>query len=278
VEVSGPIEPRIFLEARHVDDQRVALPTALRPAHPRVARCLVLTVHIDGTNRALVLIHDQDLFRGLKNLEGEGHVIRPGNTRSVALKFRLTCVVSMGIIGDLYYHPLFEVFLLFSCRPGLVGNFIPLNDTLAPRLGPPGAHDFRMRAWLGRMGQDVPICRGERLPNPIQVGFAVGRSGGRIRGKCLGGRGLTRHARFGHSKGGHNRRCQRHRAPEPNVHEHLYVPNRFPLPPRSANVKNGSTFRSLGVKSAIFLPGWNSSQPSPEPLALKPSVRPPARR
>src|SRR4029453_15531619 len=149
VKVSGPIEPRIFFEARHVNDQRVALPAAFRPAHPCVARRLVLTVHIYGTDSALVLIHDQNLFWGLKNLEGEGHVIRAGNTRSVTLQFGLTRVVAVRIVGDLYHHPLFEVFLLFGRRPGLVGDFIALHDSLTPRLGPPGAHDFRMGAWLG---------------------------------------------------------------------------------------------------------------------------------
>src|ERR1700730_4712027 len=47
VEVPRPIEPGVLVEAGHVDDQRLALPAAARPSHPRVRGTLRLAVHPD---------------------------------------------------------------------------------------------------------------------------------------------------------------------------------------------------------------------------------------
>src|SRR5204863_6429306 len=47
--IAGAIEPRLSVEARHVDDQRVALPLAARPSHPGVDRALAGAVHPHDT-------------------------------------------------------------------------------------------------------------------------------------------------------------------------------------------------------------------------------------
>src|ERR1700730_10332340 len=47
VEGPRPIEPGVFVETGHVNDQRLALPAATRPSHPRVRRTLRLAVHPD---------------------------------------------------------------------------------------------------------------------------------------------------------------------------------------------------------------------------------------
>src|SRR5262249_32798865 len=74
VEIPGPGEPVLARrtvwcklnrcrESRYVDDQRVPLPSAVRPSHPRIDRRLRRFSHIDFATSIRVLVDDrQPLF------------------------------------------------------------------------------------------------------------------------------------------------------------------------------------------------------------------------
>src|SRR5262249_40125332 len=48
VMIAGSIEPGLIVEAVHFDDERVAVPLAVRPPHPAVDRSLGMGGHVDG--------------------------------------------------------------------------------------------------------------------------------------------------------------------------------------------------------------------------------------
>src|SRR5688572_18046983 len=89
VVVAGAVEPRRVVETVHRDDQRVAVPLAVRPPHPAVHRRLGVIRHVDDAVRARILVHEQDVLLALDDLERIGHVVRARDARHVALGFRI---------------------------------------------------------------------------------------------------------------------------------------------------------------------------------------------
>src|SRR4029077_1866331 len=74
MEIAGPIKPRLVVKARHVDDQRIALPMANRPPHPCIIGTLQLAIHVDGSSGARELIGHEDVLRSLHYLKWVRHI------------------------------------------------------------------------------------------------------------------------------------------------------------------------------------------------------------
>ena len=215
------IEPRVVVEPGHVNDQRIALPVAIRPPHPGIGGRLPMRIHVDGAGSSLVLIDDQYFAGSLENLKWKRHVVGARHARPITLEFRLATVIALRIVGDLHGHPLFKVLLLFRQRFRAVRNYTAFDNTLPSGSCAPCAQKFGMRSRLSPMRLKVPICRSERLPNPVQVGFAVRRAGRRV-SREPGGRSLTRGRSCGQPQRGHgNGRHGYHHASHSNIHQYL---------------------------------------------------------
>ena len=168
VMVAGPVEPRLTVETRDIDHERVVLPAAIGHAHPTIDCVLDLSAHVDDARGACKLIREQNVLWRLKNLQGLGQVVGPRYAGQVALELR----VFLPAIG--------EVLLLAGSGLRKIGNLASLDDSAARRNGTD-------RAEFGRSGHgivdfDVPVRRCQRLPHAAEVRAAVGRA----RYRCLG--------------------------------------------------------------------------------------------
>src|SRR5262245_66539393 len=126
--IAGSIEPGIVVERSHVNDQRVALPSAIRPSHPGVDWSLPMRIHIYGARGTLVFINDQDFRRSLENLKRKRHVIRSWHARPITLELRFAGVIAMRIVGYLHGHSIFEILFLFRLRFRPVRNLAAYDD------------------------------------------------------------------------------------------------------------------------------------------------------
>ena len=159
MEIAGPVEPCLIVEVDHVDDERVALPAAARVSEPPfdLTRRMWRAVREDVADGVHVLVQDSQLVRLLDDLERKRHVHDARHARQVTLGFR----VQRGA--------LFVVLLLLCQRPRLIRDLVAFDHAL------PAGHPL-----LGRMILNVPCRRVHDLPDPRQVGLAVGcaRDGG----------------------------------------------------------------------------------------------------
>src|SRR5437899_10115889 len=83
----------------------------------------------------------------------------------------------MRIAGDVYHHALLGVGLLLRQGFGLVRYFTALHNPLSSRPRSVSSHDLRMRSRLRIMVLNIYVGRDKRLPDSIQVGFAIRRMG-----------------------------------------------------------------------------------------------------
>src|SRR5437016_1708606 len=88
MEIPGPIEPCLIVLSCDVNDERVAVPTSDRPAHPGIGRRLWLAIHEDHACGAGKLVRHQDLFACLNDLERKSEICRSRYARQIAFRFR----------------------------------------------------------------------------------------------------------------------------------------------------------------------------------------------
>src|SRR5262245_4256379 len=67
MKISGAIKPGLIVEPRDVDDQRVAFPSAVRGAHPRIHRSLTLPLRIDHAIRCCKLVCNRNVLLALND-------------------------------------------------------------------------------------------------------------------------------------------------------------------------------------------------------------------
>ena len=145
VEIAGPVEPCLPVEAGDVDDQRVAVPPCVRPPHPRIDRRFLLPVHEDLAPRVRVLIDDPHPIRTLEDLKWMGKIGRPRHARQKTIQLRIGVQVSPGLArkGILpVLFPLRQRFRLVreSCRPrrrSCPGDVAPQTPVTTTGDGPP---------------------------------------------------------------------------------------------------------------------------------------------
>ena len=89
MEVPGPVEPGVGCEARDVDHERVALPTADRVPHPGLVGIRFHLIQMDDALGVGELEDHHDLVRPLKQLQREGKVHGAWHARQVAGDFRV---------------------------------------------------------------------------------------------------------------------------------------------------------------------------------------------
>ena len=159
VEGSGRIEPRAIVVIRHVDDERVALPSPARIAHPELdAFGTRDAVRVNRSMHLRPLERDRDVLGRLIDVEGERHVHDPRHAGHVALLERIGGLLVCGVLQPL-------------CR-GLrqVRDRAPLDH--APSRRHPVARDVIFQAE----GGGIPY-----LPHALQVWLAIRRArhGGR---------------------------------------------------------------------------------------------------
>jgi hypothetical protein len=136
-----------------------------------------------------VFVEDRDLGRRLHDLERVRHVVDPRRADHEA--FRL------GIRG----MPAAIVHLALRERQRQVRNLVALDNALA-----------RRNAKLRRVILDIPDCRVDRLPDPLQIGLAVGGSRHAVR---RAGWRLRQRDRHAGENGGGDADSQPHYCPPP---------------------------------------------------------------
>ena len=165
-----------------------------RLAHPRVDLRRTRVLQVDVAHRAGVLVGDEERRLALEDLEGERHVGGARHARQVALDLR--------VAGQ----PLRLVLVLLLAGLGQVGNLAADHDADARRHGAdraegdhflgrhrhhrPGTHRQRR---TGGVRFEVPVGGVQGLPDPVQIGLAVGgarhRGAGRLARDRQGGDG-----------------------------------------------------------------------------------------
>src|SRR3989442_6528928 len=134
VEIPGPVEPVLARwplgreengcrESRHIDNQRIALPFAVGPTHPRIDGRLRGFPHIDLAASVGILVDDRQPFLTLtdtgKDLEWIRQIRSAWHTGQMTLQFRVEL------------EAVFFVFLFFFSRPLLIKNLFALVDALS---------------------------------------------------------------------------------------------------------------------------------------------------
>ena len=182
VVIAGAIEPGLFHVVGHVDDERLAVPAADRPSHPRRRRALLLAVHAHDAAGARELVGHQDRVGRLHDLEGIRHVGRARNAGHEAL--------DLGIER----HPVVAVGLLLRERLGQVRE----SRRLRRRRGPggtlkaaPSADTGPWRASCAWRSQFAVLLACQM---PLRFGRAVGRARRPVALRLAGGAGATRRA------------------------------------------------------------------------------------
>ena len=122
VMVACAVKPGLSVLPRHFDDQGVALPAAVRLAHPAVDGCGIGVVHVNLAHRASVLVGHEQGLSVLKNLKRLRHIVGAGNTWQIALNLGIPC------------KPVGCVFVsLFECLGRVGDGFTADNDSCARR-------------------------------------------------------------------------------------------------------------------------------------------------
>ena len=203
VKIAGPIEPCFAVERVHIDDQRVAFPSAARPPHPRIGGAFVFAVHVDCAACAGVFIGHQDMRRRLHNLERVGHVGGSRHARHIAL--------DLGI----ELQPVRAILLFLRGRPRLIGNLIAFHDAESGRHAE-GCAELEHRSLTGGVTLNVPVGGVVGLPNPVEIGLTILECRAR---RLIAGWSLSRR-RNGERKGRKPDGCARrnYRASDPVCH------------------------------------------------------------
>src|SRR5262245_52783670 len=68
-EIPCPIEPGVAVESGDVHNERVALPAAVRPAHPEIDGRFLVVLQLDDAGRVAVPEHHENLVRHLHELK-----------------------------------------------------------------------------------------------------------------------------------------------------------------------------------------------------------------
>src|SRR5215469_5062597 len=144
MEISSPVEPGFVVLCSHVNDQRVAIPTADGPAHPRIGRGLGLTIHIDNARRTGKLVGDQDLFGSFNDLKRQPDIRGSRNPWKIALGFGIAHSV-VHLVRSGTDKPFFEIFFFLGGGPRLVRNPSTFYDALSRGLSADSAQKFRER-------------------------------------------------------------------------------------------------------------------------------------
>ena len=175
VVVAGPVQPRQVVEAGDLDHEGVTLPAAVRPAHPGVDGGLGGGPDGDGPVRARELIGDDDPVRALEDLERVGQVGGARHAGVVALGFGIADRVDVVVVDG---QPPLEVRLPAGQGLGPVGDLAALDDARPRGLGAPHAQQAVERPRLRAVGLQVPVGRGEGLPDAVQIGIRRPRQPG----------------------------------------------------------------------------------------------------
>ena len=186
VKVSGPVEPGLVVESRHIDDQSFAFPVADRLSHPGVDWRRTRILQKDIAYSARVFVIEENRAGALKDLKWVGHVRCARDAGQIALDLR---------IGS---QPVLLVLFLPGVRLRLVGD-LALHHADAGRHRPDSAkreHGRGRHRTVGsrpeghrrsrRMHFNVVVGFVECLPDSVEIGFAVRRSRRAI-GGCLSG-------------------------------------------------------------------------------------------
>jgi len=179
-------------ERRVLDDQRLVVPAAVLPSHPRVDRRFLRRAHVHDAARVGILIREDDLILVLEDLERVGEVRRARDARQVAAHLRVQL------------RPVRAVLLTPRERFRRVRNPSADHHAQAGRDGAHGAHLERLlRRGAAALRLQVPEGRVHRLPDAVQVRVSVDPpelSGGLAR-QAGGGK----HDERDHGDGGHHR-------------------------------------------------------------------------
>ncbi len=162
--VAGAIEPGETVQARDVDDERVAVPAAVRPAHPAIERRLFLAVDEHAAERRRELIDDDDVALALQDLERIRHVRRARHAAHVALAFRVVD------------EPILEARSRSASASGRYGIVAAFDDAVPRRHGELCA-ELEQHRISRDVRLEVPVRRVQRLPHAAQNPAA--RSGAR---------------------------------------------------------------------------------------------------
>src|SRR5262245_5144512 len=163
MEIPRPVKPAQVVKIRAIDDERFTFPATVGPPHPAIGRRLRL-LHVDGAERPRKLKDHHDVIRALDDLKWVRHIHGARNAREVAL--------DLWITG----HAVGEVVLFLLQGLRFVRKRAAFDDPYARRNGIRSAKLIE-RTGRGAVGFDVPIGLIYSLPNPIQVGLAILRSG-----------------------------------------------------------------------------------------------------
>ena len=174
-EVARPIQPGHAVQAGHVDDERVAFPTADRLSHPRIRGRLAGIFEEHVSHRAGVLVCDEERALALHDLERVRHVARARHARQIALDLRIALEPFVAVLVP-------DLQLL-----GLVRDLAAVDHSHAARHGADSAKGedlLRRQRSVGagprrhRVTRHVPlevVIGGiHRLPDSVQIGVAVG--------------------------------------------------------------------------------------------------------
>ena len=66
MEISSSIEPALIVKTLRIDNQRVPIPVAVRPAHPAWSGWFAMVVHIDRSDGTGVLMDHHDVLWGFE--------------------------------------------------------------------------------------------------------------------------------------------------------------------------------------------------------------------
>jgi len=155
-------------EPSRIDDQRLAVPFAVRPSHPRVGRRPRRTVDVDRTDGTGELRHHQDGVGRLHDLHGIRHVHHARHAGQITLHFG---VLAQRVGGVLPFH-----------RKGvrLVRNRAVHDHTCAWR-NRVGCAELQDRTRSRFMRLEIPVGRVERLPEPVEIRLSARRARSPVR-------------------------------------------------------------------------------------------------
>src|SRR5204863_2018436 len=89
VEVAGMIEPRLVVQAGHVDDERFTLPVTIGPPHPTIAGSLRRGSHINDANRTSIFVRNQNVLLRLDDLKWIREIGGAWHARQITLDLRV---------------------------------------------------------------------------------------------------------------------------------------------------------------------------------------------
>src|SRR5262245_50710163 len=137
--IAGTVQPRLSVEPGRRDDQDVAFPGSVGPAHPRIDRQLRVIFDVNDSVRGGEWVDDHQVAVTLENLEREIMVRYARNSQHVALRF--------GVRS----RPLGAVFVALFERFGQVRNRTSAHNALPRRSRPDRAELPEVFESFGRM-------------------------------------------------------------------------------------------------------------------------------